>query len=395
MYNTYKIALILHKRMNNDLSNEEIEILQQWISMSSYNREIMHSIEKNNLPYEDILIMLEWNAEEDEVTFLENFQHSVFQKISNNDKINSSKFIRRTSKSKYLLVAMLLVFSALVIHLYHTYSDKGVNIEQLYRTKTSASLKLSNGEEIILDSTTNRILVDNDITYHDGRTVVNLDDVDDLEATIEVPKGGEYQLKLSDGTEVWLNSDSKLTYPLQFKKSKRKVNLLGEAYFKVAKSKSNHVDIPFVVTTNGQDIEVLGTEFNVKSYPEDGLTESTLIEGKVRVQAGGLDIDMLPGEQVRSVNNHVIKKSVDIEPYVAWKNNTFYFHETKLKDAIQILSRWYNFQFDEKTQFPDTHIYATISRNKGLSEVLKLMQSSGLSFQIVNHNGINKLIVNK
>src|SRR5690606_34418045 len=134
--------------------------------------------------------------------------------------------------------------------------------------------------------------------------------------SLTTPKGGTYQLTLADRTRIWLNANSTLHYPSRFTGSSREVTISGEAYFSVAKDAGR----PFRVTSNGQVVQVLGTEFNVSAYPDDDETKTTLVEGSVRLEAGGAAVELVPGEQGVRTGNRLTKLTVDVEQFVAWKD---------------------------------------------------------------------------
>lgn len=155
-----------------------------------------------------------------------------------------------------------------------------------------------------------------------------------------VPRGGEYHLVLADGSEVWLNADSKLTYPVAFREKERKVVLEGEAYFKVQRD----VDKPFVVVSGEQRVRVLGTEFNVCAYPDEVLVYTTLVSGSVAVTTGMDSCRLVPGQQaIMTVGNEGLDvRRVNVEEYVGWKKNMFVFEEQNLEQIMAKLSRWYD-----------------------------------------------------
>nr|WP_237249411.1 FecR family protein [Sphingobacterium faecale] len=232
------------------------------------------------------------------------------------------------------------------------------------------------------------------LTYEDGALIVPLTGSEALTCEIHTPRGGQYQVTLSDGTKVWLNADSKLTYPSQFDLDKRVVELVGEAYFEVAKNIVDNVNKPFVVKTKKQEIEVLGTSFNTTAYMDDDCTYTTLVEGKVQIKDGKKEVFLSPGEQCMTTASGLLeKKRVDVSQFVAWRNDEFFFYETELKEVVRMLGRWYDFETVNEESIPDTHMYGTISREKRLTEVIHLIQASGLKFRIEKKDNKNYLIV--
>ena len=194
--------------------------------------------------------------------------------------------------------------------------------------------------------------------------------------TLEIPRGAEYFIILSDSTKVWLNSDSRLTYPVKFGRGERKVELIGEAYFEVSRDQSK----PFVVKTGGQVIEVLGTAFNVSSYAESDLVYTTLVEGKVKVYAEdntGLSQNLLPGYQTYyyKTSGDISIREVNIKEYVAWKEGMFSFRNKTLETMMETLSRWYNINviFENKNR-KDIKFTGDIQRYEELDKLLFLLE---------------------
>lgn len=193
--------------------------------------------------------------------------------------------------------------------------------------------------------------------------------------TLNIPRGGEFQLLLSDGTKVWLNSQSSIHYPIKFNGDKRVVQLTGEAYFEVAKNE----DKPFEVITGNQTIRVLGTSFNVNYYPEDEQIVSTLLEGKIQVNSGKSNTIMTPGEQViyDIKKESITKKEVIVENFIAWKNGEFYFHDRSLEHIMKVLARWYNIEvFYENGTKRDIRFTGSLKRYKRFEEVVELIEAT-------------------
>lgn len=195
--------------------------------------------------------------------------------------------------------------------------------------------------------------------------------------TIQTPNGGQYQVNLPDGTKVWLNAASSLRYPTKFAGDIRAVELTGEGYFEVAK-----VHIPFVVKTSGQEVEVLGTHFNINSYNDEDDIKTTLLEGSVRVTPLGVNKNnrgklLKPGEQSRLNESGLKVKSVDTESIVAWKNGDFVFNGEDLKSIMKKVARWYDVEVVYKGDFDHLKFGGYISRSKNISAVLDIMESTG------------------
>lgn len=211
--------------------------------------------------------------------------------------------------------------------------------------------------------------------------------------TIETPKGGMWQVKLPDGSSVWLNAASSLTYPLAFSgRDKRVVELKGEAYFEVAKDEKH----PFIVKTTRQEVEVLGTHFNINSYSDESNVKTTLLEGSVRVKAqqNSLEAETLkPGQQSVLSAEAFSVKNVDVEEAIAWKNGYFMFNNEKQESIMRKIARWYNVQVEyADAAARDVTYYGSISRFENVSKVLRKFEQTGeVKFEVEK----DKIIVYK
>ncbi|TDQ78122.1 FecR family protein [Sphingobacterium yanglingense] len=260
--------------------------------------------------------------------------------------------------------------------------------------KKSATITLANGRTIELSDSKGGLVVGDQLKYDDNTAVEEgtLRDLAGQELTMLVartPKGGTYAFVLPDGTRIWLNADSYVSFPSSFKGDRRKVTLTGEAYFEVAKDKNR----PFMVSTSDQDIEVLGTHFNVKSYPDESDAKTTLLEGRVKVipREGSFKI-LNPGQQAVWSKNKLRLLTVDSESEVAWKNGDFVFTGQGIRDVMRTISRWYDVEVDYQTDPGDMNLEGAVSRSKKLSVILKVLESSSdVRFRVNN----NKIIVTK
>lgn len=252
--------------------------------------------------------------------------------------------------------------------------------------KNKAFLKLANGKIISLNDATNgQIANEAGISISktkDGQLIYNVQQGDrqsdeNRTNTISTPNGGQWQVRLPDGTMVWLNASSSLTYPLAFSgKKSRKVELNGEAYFEVAKNVSH----PFVVKTNKQEITVLGTHFNVANYADETLSKTTLLEGSVEVRLNNAPEShtLQPGDQAEITANLIHIKKVDTDEAIAWKNGYFMFNNEKQENILRKIARWYDVEIvyaDAKAK--EITYYGTVSRFDNVSKVLHKFQETG------------------
>lgn len=187
---------------------------------------------------------------------------------------------------------------------------------------------------------------------------------------LEIPQGAEYLLILSDGSKVWLNACTRLTYPVLFGDI-REVELEGEAYFEVTHDEKR----PFVVRTNKASIAVLGTEFNVNTHRSQKV-ETVLVKGKVAVEVPGQQkVVLRPGELAETGGSEIVVSSVNVRRYTAWRNGEFYFEEASLEEIMQELSDWYCVQTVFLNQEVRAHKFSgVLERNESIQEVLKKIE---------------------
>ena len=202
---------------------------------------------------------------------------------------------------------------------------------------------------------------------------------------LSTPRGGQYRLKLQDGTSVWLNAGSSIRYPTAFLGKERKVEITGEAYFEIAKN----ADMPFRVSVSdpvagekATEIEVLGTGFDVNAYKDEADLKTTLIEGAIKVTSGSAAVILKPSQQA------IISTAKDIQTIrldntdqtIAWKNGSFAFDDADIPTIMRQISRWYDVdvEYDGNGKRPDDHFTGTFPRNTSLAGVLQILHTSGV-----------------
>jgi len=275
------------------------------------------------------------------------------------EKIDSSSIIAQKKQINHDILpggykAILTLYNGNKINL----ND---NNEELIRQK-NVNIRIESGKKIVYQS----------VAKAPGIQLLN---------TLETPRGGQYQLILPDGTKVWLNASSKLTYPTSFTNKERLVKLSGEAFFEVSKDSRR----PFKVQSNDQIVEVLGTHFNISAYTEEHQTQTTLIEGKIKISKQNNNKILSPGQEalITENGNQISVTQADIEKNIAWKNNEFIFNGENLRNIMRSLARWYDVDIVYRNYSDDTRYWGTVSRLKNISAVLKMLESTGkIKFQI-------------
>jgi len=258
-----------------------------------------------------------------------------------------------------------------------------------------ATLTLSDGTSITLDSAANGAIAQQGnssvIKLADGQVVYNKKKgthTEMLMNTMTTPKGGQYQLMLPDGSNVWLNAASSITYPAEFAGKERRIKITGEAYLEVTKNKQ----MPFIVDVDGRSsVEVLGTSFNINSYSDEPDIKTTLLEGSVKVNgnitasnAGNKNSVILkPGQQAQDAASGIhISSAVDIVKIMAWKNGIFNFEGEDVTTVMRQLERWYDLSIQFKSPMPKITFKGKMYRNVTLSAVLDMLKDAGVKFEL-------------
>lgn len=226
----------------------------------------------------------------------------------------------------------------------------------------------ASGKTVELDSSRRGITVgENKVSYDNGASINEFKDGETIKMmTLQTPKGGTYQITLPDGTRVWLNAATTLHFPSAFQGTERKVELSGEAYFEVAANNK----LPFRVISKGQTVEVLGTSFNLNSYPDENATYTTLIEGKVRVA----NTTLLPGQQAINNNAGIRTQEVNTDAVLGWKNNYFVFQGEKIDAIMRKISRWYDLEIVYEGNITADDFGGRVNRYVNVSQVLKKLE---------------------
>ncbi len=187
---------------------------------------------------------------------------------------------------------------------------------------------------------------------------------------MSTPRGGQYQLKLPDGSKVWLNAASSITYPTAFTGDNREVKITGEAYFDVVKNESK----PFVVKTYKDRVIVLGTEFNINSYTDEGFIKTSLVEGTVKINQTLLK----PGQAY--INGKILE--TDLSKDLAWKNGLFSFENADIQSVMRQLARWYDVEVKFKGSISTDQFSGKLGRNLALSQVMRLLRVARVNYEI-------------
>lgn len=264
-----------------------------------------------------------------------------------------------------------------------------------------AILRLANGSVIVLDTLKSgatalqgNIQISKD---KDGQVLYKVaDSIAGFAAnavnTISTPNGGQYQLQLQDGTKVWLNAMSTLRFPVSFNGSARQVELEGEAYFEVATlyrpGRDAGQKMPFHVKTGRQNIEVLGTHFNVMAYGNERVLKTTLLEGSLRVSNKNAAVLLKPGEMavLNGSEQLAVNHDANTGEETAWKDNLFNFRDAGIEEVMRQAARWYNIKVHYQGKIPQNEFNGKISRALKLPDFLEILRYKGINVSMAGED---------
>lgn len=372
-----KIISLISKEISEDITRQEVQELSAWLNEHSDNSALYNRIRNS--------ATLKLRNEEYQKIDVQAGMGILISKIERSNKVIK---LRRIFAYAAAILIPLMIFGGLSWYR----SNQSTNVEIVFQQfpeilpgKPRAILILDDGKSIVLDSPNNQLIIEKD-----GTLIVKNNQGLNYAAqsgnaksahiynTIKIPKGGEYNIILYDGTKVYLNSESQLRYPVQFTGNLREVELIGEGYFEVTRNTQK----PFVVKTNGVSIEVLGTSFNVSAYGNTNKILTTLVEGSVKLNMQGSAVSQIlkPTEQaVFDMNSKQTEvNKVDVNLYTAWKHGNLIFYDNRLEDIMIVLTRWYSVDVHFKNEsVKNLRFSGSLDRYGDMKQILDIIKSTG------------------
>ena len=372
--NIFQVARIIAASLRGKANDEEQRTLREWLSVSTRNKKIYDGFKDGKRLEQKIVESRQINWEKDYQQFI-----TKRQRTRKNRRIKT--IIR------YAAILTLPLVAAGIFLLQKNDRQAIVSISEVIKPgEHKAVLITGGGERITLsDSTLSPIQEQNGMIVNvmNNKVFYTLpeDSLCTQESpifnTLQIPRGGEYFLTLADGTEVWLNAETEIRYPVQFTGNKRVVYLDGEAYFTVAPDKKK----PFTVVSTHASVSVLGTQFNFRAYPDEQDVQTTLVSGSVIMQSEKYkqQIKLVPGEQgvleKRSAN--LTKQEVNTYLYTAWKDGRFAFRDARLEDLFNILARWYDLSvFYQSPEAKDIRFTGDLNKTDDFKSILKIIEQN-------------------
>jgi transmembrane sensor len=319
---------------------------------------------------------------------------SVNKAVIKNNREEKPAEIRRMTPFRITAAASILLLFIAGLFYFGTHKTTGLPISKAGTGLihdaapggNKATLTLADGSTIVLDSmdngtiarqgTTSIIKLKNGQLEYARRKTEDLPSKELTYNTIATPVGGTYQVVLPDGSKVWLDAASSISFPTAFTEKERGVKLTGQAYFEIEKNSNK----PFTIQVGTMKVEVLGTAFNIMAYGDEESVKTTLLNGAVKVTAStGKEVKPAPGEQVQMTRDGelTVSPGSNIQEAIAWKDNRFYFHNADIHDVMRQLARWYNVKVIYNNEVKDRFYANGIPRNMNLSTVLKALSNTG------------------
>ena len=372
MKEAFEIARIIQKSLKGQLSESEERQLSDWRKVSGENERAFQRM------------------------ISEDFYTVGMEKLETYDyRVAYGRFLQRKyqqrRKRRFLInvarvAAVVLPFIIALVLYVGLNRDEEQTLRPSLATNilpgtSKAVLTLANGQMIPLgkEAADSTIITDgtqinasgSGVTYASGGESESI-----VYNKLEIPRGGEFCLTLSDGTRVWLNSETSIQYPVAFGAKERRVFVQGEAYFEVAKDAKK----PFTVQFMSSSVTVLGTSFNIRAYPEEKQSQATLAEGSVRIYSPGSSMLLKPGEQVEvnALSGEMVKREVEVKSFTSWKDGRFVFEQQPLEDIMRTLERWYDIRVIFKDEGAKRiSLSGNMKRYGDFSQVMKMLQMTG------------------
>lgn len=366
-------ANLIYRKVKGQLSSMEEERFEAWLKKEREHREYYERMQR---------MYQQENIQEIEIGEIQDAWEVFEKRVQGWRKIERK---RRWMWAMSAAASVAIVFCCCLFVYYRANTEQKVDmaVQKIVPGQYNAVLEMADGSTYQLgeqqyslqEKTGNQIKVDSTLLSY--LPVNKRSDVlqDIIYNKLSVPKGGEYQIELEDGTKVWINSASRLRYPVVFSGNSREVYLEGEAYFEVQRD----VDRPFIVHSGEQKVTVLGTSFGISCYASEANDYTTLVSGKVKIdfERGKQNFMLEPGMQVayNKESGIAIERKVDVAEFVAWKNGKYIFKQKRLEDILSTLSRWYDFEvFYRNEDVKEVLFSGELRRFDDFSYLLRLIE---------------------
>ncbi len=372
------IAFLLYKELEGKLSDTETAELQSWKAENPEHIKFFDEVKEEN-GFADLVRM---HHPENKETV----RKSIMTKLESQLNFKVVPLYRRS----FFRIAVAACIAALIIvggylMFFNTNKETGtppiVKATDVEAPKSEkAVIKLADGKLIAVDSLTTYSQGSVTVTRTaDGRLVYSGLGKEVQFNTLTNPRGSKViDMTLADGSHIWLNAGSSITYPVAFTGNERKVSMTGEAYLEIAHNST----MPFTVSKGDVQVQVLGTHFNVNAYDDEADIKVTLLEGSVKVSKGNASNVIKPGQQAKITNDINVVNGLDLEQVMAWKDGNFKYTRTDLKVIMREIGRWYDVEVIYEGNIPEQLYNVGVPRTVNVSEVLKGLEYTGAHFSV-------------
>jgi transmembrane sensor len=369
--NTENIEQLVFKFNTGTISPAELQLLQDW-----YNS------------HNDAAVTISTKADESEDQVKSRMLESLLTRIAE-DQSKPVKQKRLWPRIAVAAAALTAIVFGLWFYTYRPIVNPNTQItsqNDIQAGGNKATLTLQDGRDITLSNSQTGIVTGDEITYTNGTPVENtgLDERSEVQKlTLHTPRGGTYTITLQDGTQVWLNAASILKYPSRFGTAARVVELEGEAYFKVKPTYNEKGGkVPFKVISAQQEVEVLGTQFNMNTYVNQPFSKTTLVEGKVAISDQSGNFTLAPGEQATTLAGKTKVKKVEVDNYTAWRDGKFSFDGKTFEENMNDIARWYDLHVVYENGIPEEELTGDAYRNQNIRFVLRFLRSAEIDYKL-------------
>lgn len=382
MLNQPLIEDLLIKQLDQPLSGAEQAVVNEWLEASPENRELYNS-------YYDTEQLEKKLAEIRQFNEIASWEKLIASGRWSPDSKRKNVFRLFPKRWQYVAALLILAIGSGIYFWQGNMLNATNDKQEAANTETlpggnKAILTIGN-QTIVLSSDKQGVVNNgNSITYSDGSAVAGT--ATHLQPStynaISTPRGVQYHAELPDGSKVWLNAASSISFPARFSTIERRVKITGEVYFEV----KHNSKVPFIVTSGNTNVQVLGTSFNINAYDNEKAVKTTLIEGSVRVSpiaSNGRNVVLKPGQQAVAADNGDIIGvfNSDLASVLAWKNGFFSFENADIETVMRELERWYDIKVQYRGAVPTVKLNGELDRQIALTDVLRYLSRLNIKFE--------------
>ena len=365
MESNERIFTLLRYLIDNEIKHAELDELFILIQDFS-DKELFNLIGKS---LDETPINHQSNIIKERVEVVRNDILSEIQVI---EKLNKRRKYARFLFKAASIAVLLVGFYSIYVSSFSPVEKQNLAVFDIPPGVNKAIITVDGQDYFLEDEKNGLVLLSDSISYIDGSPFLNIPK--DQNIRVRTPYGGQYQLVLVDGTKVWLNAGSEISYNADFGREHRVISLVGEAFFDVAHDPNS----PFKLQVGNQQIEVLGTAFNVHAYAEEYAIKTTLNNGSLLIRTSNQELLLKPGQQsaLDLITNNILVNTVDPSAVASWKEGVFDLNGLKFEECMRMIARWYNIAVVYQSDFPNISLAGKMSKGVKLSTFLQFLEKN-------------------